>query len=178
MFRCLPLSPSGSRASTSTHHTLIPMNAATAASTSAGGPKAPRCSVSQRQPGARARRGRRFGFAVESTTFMPIRRTPARAGDPAVGNGSERTPRVRWRPLTPFARMHVCLVYDCLFPWTVGGAERWMRNVAEALAEDGPQVPYLTGTQWPQGEEPELPGVHGVAGSPAAELYGPDGKRR
>ncbi len=30
--------------------------------------------------------------------------------------------------------MRVCLVYDCLFPHTVGGAERWYRNLAERLA--------------------------------------------
>jgi hypothetical protein len=36
--------------------------------------------------------------------------------------------------------MRICMVYDCLFPWTVGGAERWTRNVAEALAGE----PLLT----------------------------------
>jgi hypothetical protein len=29
--------------------------------------------------------------------------------------------------------MRICLVYDCLYPWTVGGAERWMRDLAERL---------------------------------------------
>src|SRR5947209_7951198 len=29
------------------------------------------------------------------------------------------------------AQMRVCIVYDCLFPHTVGGAERWYRNLAE-----------------------------------------------
>ena len=33
--------------------------------------------------------------------------------------------------------MRICLVYDCLFPYTVGGAERWYRNVAERLAARG-----------------------------------------
>ena len=36
--------------------------------------------------------------------------------------------------------MRVCLVYDCLFPHTVGGAERWYRNLAERLAADGHEV--------------------------------------
>ena len=33
----------------------------------------------------------------------------------------------------------ICLVYDCLFPYTVGGAERWYRNLAERLARRGPR---------------------------------------
>ena len=36
--------------------------------------------------------------------------------------------------------MRVCLVYDCLFPWTYGGAERWYRNLAERLAAEGHEV--------------------------------------
>ena len=35
--------------------------------------------------------------------------------------------------------MRICLVYDCLFPYTVGGAERWYRNLAARLAADGPR---------------------------------------
>jgi glycosyltransferase involved in cell wall biosynthesis len=70
------------------------------------------------------------------------------------------------------------MVYDCLFPWTVGGAERWTRNVAEALAADGHDVTYLTRLQWEPGDEPELAGVSVIAVSPDEELYGPDGNRR
>jgi glycosyltransferase involved in cell wall biosynthesis len=73
--------------------------------------------------------------------------------------------------------MRICLVYDCLFPWTVGGAERWMRNVAEALAADGHEVTYLTRVQWEPGQEPSLPGIRVVAVSPAEELYGAEGTR-
>ena len=50
--------------------------------------------------------------------------------------------------------MRVCLVYDCLYPYTVGGAERWYRNLAERLAADGHEVTYLTLRQWPRGDEP------------------------
>ncbi len=39
-------------------------------------------------------------------------------------------------PYAPVA-MHICLVYDCLFPYTIGGAERWYRNLAERLAAEG-----------------------------------------
>ncbi len=44
------------------------------------------------------------------------------------------------------------LVYDCLFPYTVGGAERWYRDLAERLCADGHEVTYLTLRQWPRGE--------------------------
>ena len=74
--------------------------------------------------------------------------------------------------------MRICVGYDCLYPWTVGGAERWARNLAEALAADGHQVTYLTRVQWAPGEEPRLPGVRVIAVAPAEDLYGPGGNRR
>lgn len=73
--------------------------------------------------------------------------------------------------------MRICLVYDCLFPWTVGGAERWMRAVGEALAAAGHDVTYLTRQQWADGEEPQIPGIRVIAVSPYEELYGADGNR-
>jgi glycosyltransferase involved in cell wall biosynthesis len=75
--------------------------------------------------------------------------------------------------------MRVCLVYDCLFPHTVGGAERWYRNLAERLAAAGHQVTYLTLTQWEPGGEPDVPGVEVRAVGPRMELYATaDGRRR
>lgn len=73
--------------------------------------------------------------------------------------------------------MRIALVYDCLFPWTVGGAERWMREVAEALAAGGHEVAYLTRQQWDPDAAPEISGVRVVAVSRGGELYGPDGNR-
>lgn len=73
--------------------------------------------------------------------------------------------------------MRICVVYDCLFPWTVGGAERWYRNLAERLAADGHEVTYLTLTQWDAGDEPDLPGVRVVPVGPRMALY-EDGNRR
>jgi glycosyltransferase involved in cell wall biosynthesis len=73
--------------------------------------------------------------------------------------------------------VRICIVYDCLFPWTVGGAERWMRNVAEALAADGHDVTYLTRRQWEPDAPPAIPGVRVLAVSRAEPLYGPDGNR-
>ncbi len=74
--------------------------------------------------------------------------------------------------------MRVCIVYDCLFPWTVGGAERWYRNLGERLATAGHDVTYLTLRQWERDAPPVLPGVRVVAVAPRMELYGPQGARR
>jgi glycosyltransferase involved in cell wall biosynthesis len=74
--------------------------------------------------------------------------------------------------------MRVCLVYDCLFPHTIGGAERWYRNLAERLTSDGHQVDYLTLRQWPRGEDPAVSGVRVVVAGPRMSLYSRDGRRR
>jgi len=74
--------------------------------------------------------------------------------------------------------MRICLVYDCLFPHTVGGAERWYRNLAERLAADGHEVTYLTLRQWERSERPDLPGVRVIAVGPRLGLYTRDGRRR
>jgi glycosyltransferase involved in cell wall biosynthesis len=74
--------------------------------------------------------------------------------------------------------MRVCLIYDCLFPHTVGGAERWYRNLAERLAADGHEVAYLTLRQWPRGADPGVRGVHVRAVGPRMALYAGPGRRR
>ena len=74
--------------------------------------------------------------------------------------------------------MRICIVYDCLFPYTVGGAERWYRNVAQRLAADGHEVTYLTLRQWPRAERGEIPGVRVVTAGPRMALYGGAGQRR
>jgi glycosyltransferase involved in cell wall biosynthesis len=74
--------------------------------------------------------------------------------------------------------MRICLVYDCLFPYTVGGAERWYRNLGERLAEEGHEVTYLTLRQWERGERGEVPGVEVVAVGPRMALYAEGGRRR
>jgi glycosyltransferase involved in cell wall biosynthesis len=76
------------------------------------------------------------------------------------------------------ASMRVCLVYDCLFPHTVGGAERWYRSLAERLAADGHQVTYLTLRQWDRGADPGLPGVRVRVVGPRLALYAAPGRRR
>ena len=74
--------------------------------------------------------------------------------------------------------MRVCLIYDCLFPYTVGGAERWYRNLAERLAAEGHDVSYLTLRQWDSGVDPGLPGVNVRAVGPRMALYAGPGRRR
>ena len=74
--------------------------------------------------------------------------------------------------------MRCCLAYDCLYPWTVGGAELWYRNLAERLAADGHEVTYLTRLQWDPADPPQIPGVRVIAVARADELYGADGARR
>jgi glycosyltransferase involved in cell wall biosynthesis len=73
--------------------------------------------------------------------------------------------------------MRVCIVYDCLYPFTIGGAERWYRNLAERLASSGHEVTFLTRRQWRKGDDPAIPGVRVVAVSPRMELYA-HGRRR
>ena len=74
--------------------------------------------------------------------------------------------------------MRVCLVYDCLFPHTVGGAERWYRGVAERLAAEGHEVTYLTLRQWDRGASAGVPGVRVVTAGPRLALYTRSGRRR
>ncbi|MEA2371197.1 MAG: hypothetical protein QOH12_1591 [Solirubrobacteraceae bacterium] len=74
--------------------------------------------------------------------------------------------------------MRICLVYDCLFPYTVGGAERWYRNLADRLVAAGHDVTYLTLTQWDDGVAPDLPGVEVHAVGPRLALYTDGGRRR
>jgi glycosyltransferase involved in cell wall biosynthesis len=74
--------------------------------------------------------------------------------------------------------MRICLVYDCLFPHTVGGAERWYRSLAECLAAEGHQVTYLTLRQWDRGVDPGVDGVDVRAVGPRMHLYASPGRRR
>jgi glycosyltransferase involved in cell wall biosynthesis len=73
--------------------------------------------------------------------------------------------------------VRICLVYDCLYPYTVGGAERWYRNLAERLAASGHDVTFLTRRQWERDSEVHVPGVRVIAVSPRMALYS-RGRRR
>src|SRR3954451_16403122 len=74
--------------------------------------------------------------------------------------------------------MRICVIYDCLYPWTVGGGERWYRNLAAEFTAAGHDVTYLTRLQWDPDDPPRIPGVDVVAVSPREPLYGANGNRR
>jgi glycosyltransferase involved in cell wall biosynthesis len=67
--------------------------------------------------------------------------------------------------------VRICLVYDCLYPWTVGGAERWYRNLGERLAADGHEVTYVTLRQWARGTDASYAGVEVRVAGPRMRLY-------
>jgi glycosyltransferase involved in cell wall biosynthesis len=75
--------------------------------------------------------------------------------------------------------MRICVVYDCLFPYTIGGGERWFRNLAERLAAEGHEVTYLTLRQWQRGTQLDLDErVRVVTAGPRMRLYTQGGRRR
>lgn len=74
--------------------------------------------------------------------------------------------------------MRVCVIYDCLFPHTIGGAERWYRSLSEHLAAGGHEVTYVTLRQWDRHSPPELEGVKLRVVGPQMKLYGTGGHRR
>lgn len=73
--------------------------------------------------------------------------------------------------------MRICLVYDCLFPYTVGGGERWYRNLGERLSAAGHDVTYITLRQWDRGVDASYSGVRVYAVGPRMGLY-THGRRR
>jgi glycosyltransferase involved in cell wall biosynthesis len=75
--------------------------------------------------------------------------------------------------------MRICIVYDCLFPHTVGGAERWYASLAEHLVGEEHDVTYITLRQWDRAEAPRIdPRVRVVVAGPRMALYTSGGRRR
>jgi glycosyltransferase involved in cell wall biosynthesis len=73
--------------------------------------------------------------------------------------------------------MRLLIAYDCLYPWTVGGHERYLRELAAALARAGHDVTYATRVQWQPGEDPSFDGVRVAGVSRAEPLYDEEGRR-
>src|SRR5215211_5246162 len=74
--------------------------------------------------------------------------------------------------------MRICLLYDCLYPHTIGGAERWYRDIGARLAAEGHDVTYVTLRQWDKDVNPDFAGVRVVTAGPRLELYAEAGRRR
>jgi glycosyltransferase involved in cell wall biosynthesis len=75
--------------------------------------------------------------------------------------------------------MRICVIYDCLFPYTVGGGERWYRSVAERLGDAGHEVDYVTLRQWDRGSRAEIGGgVRVLTAGPRMSLYTASGRRK
>lgn len=88
-------------------------------------------------------------------------------------------------------RRRILIVYDCIYPWSIGGAERWYRALAERLAATDHDVTYLSLRQWQPASPrrlqtlrarvgattPDLPGVRVIAVGPDLALYA-GGRRR
>jgi glycosyltransferase involved in cell wall biosynthesis len=70
--------------------------------------------------------------------------------------------------------VRICLVYDHFFPQTVGGTERWMRDLASILAGRGHEVTFLTMRHWDRNATPTLPGVRVLGLVDPGRVYRPD----
>lgn len=73
--------------------------------------------------------------------------------------------------------MRICLVYDSLQPYRIGGAERWYYGLAETLSAAGHDVTYLTMRQWDRGETGRHPTARVVAVGPRLANYTEGGRR-
>jgi glycosyltransferase involved in cell wall biosynthesis len=75
-------------------------------------------------------------------------------------------------------RLRILLVYDRLYPHSIGGFERFYREVAERLATRH-EVTFLTRVQWPDDDCPDPPaGVRLVALDCGQKVYTASGRRR
>ncbi len=126
-----------------------------------------------RRPGEAVSVWRRAHGSSRGRIAATCQRTPAmevaakrRSGGAWRADGSGRACEMRAGP------MRICLVYDCLFPYTVGGAERWYRNLAERARRGGPRGHLPDAAPVGRADEPpELPGVRVVGGRPRGALH-------
>jgi glycosyltransferase involved in cell wall biosynthesis len=70
--------------------------------------------------------------------------------------------------------LRICIVYDHLYPQTIGGTERWLRDLALRLAERGHEVTYLTMRHWDAASPPSLAGVEVVGLVKPGRVYRDD----
>ena len=67
--------------------------------------------------------------------------------------------------------LRICLVYDHIYPQTVGGAERWMRDLGLRLARAGNSVTHVTMRHWAPGDPPEAGEVAVVGVTAPGRVY-------
>jgi glycosyltransferase involved in cell wall biosynthesis len=67
--------------------------------------------------------------------------------------------------------LRICLVYDHVYPQTIGGTERWMRDLANGLVARGHSVTYLTMRHWHTTSPPTVPGVRLVGLTAPGRVY-------
>jgi glycosyltransferase involved in cell wall biosynthesis len=73
--------------------------------------------------------------------------------------------------------VRICIIYDRFYPYRIGGADRWYRNLAVRLAEQGHEVTYLTLRQWGADENPDIGTVRVRAVGPRMDEF-VSGRRR
>jgi glycosyltransferase involved in cell wall biosynthesis len=74
--------------------------------------------------------------------------------------------------------LRIAIIYDCLYPHTIGGAERWYHALATRLAARH-RVTYLTRTQWETAPSRDAPRDVKVIGLGRRRgLYTASGRRR
>ena len=74
--------------------------------------------------------------------------------------------------------LRIAIIYDGLFPWDIGGIERWYRALAERLAYSGAEISYLTRLHWDDADAADIPGVRVIAITGRQVRYHADGTRR
>lgn len=73
--------------------------------------------------------------------------------------------------------LRVAIVYDCLYPHSIGGGERWYRSLATRLAARH-HVTYLTRRQWEAAEGPDTPsGVKVIGLDTGRAFFTANGRR-
>jgi glycosyltransferase involved in cell wall biosynthesis len=67
--------------------------------------------------------------------------------------------------------MRIAILYDCVYPYTIGGVERRVREIGRRLAARGHEVHHFGMTFWDGPGTIEEGGVHIHGVSPASPLY-------
>lgn len=78
---------------------------------------------------------------------------------------------------TALSPRRICIVFDCLYPCTIGGGERYYHDLSKLLADRGYAVTYLTRRQWDRDPVSGFDWLEVIPVSPRGALY-KNGSRR